>query len=102
MTIVVPVEHGGIIDFTRQFIFRAGTAITDAFHTEICAVVPSLTLFFNLNRIGMAGERRDEYFWKNQLDRFRVFKHTKVTDPVVLDEAVAIVADFHKRYGLRS
>src|ERR1051325_9814010 len=102
MTVVVPVEDGGIIDFTRQFIFRAGSVITDTFYTEICAIAPSLTLFFNLNRIGMAGERRDEFFRKNHLDQFRVFKHTKVTDPVVLDEAVAIVADFHKRYGLRS
>src|SRR6185503_11992340 len=102
MTIVVPVEHGGISDFTRQFIFRAGIVITDAFHTEFGAVAPSLTLFFKLNRIGMAGKRRDEFFRKNHLDQFRVFKDTKVTDPVVLDEAVAIVADFHKRYGLRS
>src|SRR6476659_10798517 len=101
MTIVVPVEHGGVIDFTRQFIFRAVTAIPDAFHAEIGAVMPSVLLFLDLNRIGTIGKGCDEFFRKNHFDKFRVFEHTKITYLVILYQFAALPADLDKRDGFR-
>ena len=76
-------------------------AVTDYFDAEIGSIRPSLSIFLQLDRVTVLGERSNKFFRKNHLDHRRVVEYTKIADPMVLDSSATITANFHQRYGFR-
>jgi len=73
----------------------AAGAVADSFHAEIGAVTPALTVFFQVNRVTVLGQRSDKFFRKDHFNHRRVFEDAKIADPMVLDNPVTITANFH-------